>query len=86
MIDRSEASDEDRVNCGDASVRCCNNFAGAELVADCLENECHTKARLEAEVPIFGVGLTNSREFFADFLAGLLVIHKMIIAQVACGV
>ena len=52
VINRGEAGDEDRIYSGNAGIGRSNNFAGAEFVADCLEDEGHAKAGLEAKMPI----------------------------------
>ena len=57
VINRNEAGDEDGVDRSNAGVGRCDDFAGAELVANGLKNESHAKASLEAEMPIFCISI-----------------------------
>ena len=57
VINRSEASDENRVDSGNTSVWRSDHFAGAEFVADGFKNESHTEAGLKTEMPIFCISI-----------------------------
>ena len=57
VINRGEASDENRIDGGNTSVWRSDYFAGAEFVADGFKNESHAEAGLKTEMPIFCISI-----------------------------